>query len=455
MSASLTAVRRHERPHQKWRPTAVLAWLVACVLAVAVGAAGATSSLVAALAGFAVMVGLLLLLPVSVSLVTLLIAFMLPMTQLELGVDTRFLVPVLLVPLAIRTVAARGNLRSHDLPVRLLPLCAVVIASITWSADPAATVYAVLALLALVACLFVVATGASTEVVVLSLRWFVTVIILLSAVAALTPIGQLAGRTRGIFVNPNGLALLLLLAVPLLLRGRWRLLLPVVAVLAVTTASRAGVVALIVGVVFYLLARGGRRAGPRLAAGAFVTIAILSSVRNLSSGESSGTFLTGGDGASLLRFGHSRQSEWDTATRFWQESPLIGHGYGSSEIEIGSSVLKLLVDLGLLGLVAALPFMVLLMRRLIQSSNPLIVGLIAAGLVNSFFEAWLLTAGSAFFVLFCLMIQTERLEPPDGRHDHQSTDAPASTRSVPAGAHRQSAGARLLPRRPGRRPRVG
>lgn len=455
MSGSLTALRRHERPRPKWRPTAALAWIVACGLAVAVGAAGATSSLVASLAGFIVMVGLLLLLPVSVSLVALLVAFMLPMTQLELGIDTRFLVPALLVPLAIRTVAMRRTLRSHDVPIRLVPLCVVVIASITWSDNPSATVFSVLALLALVACLFVVATGAGAEVVVSSLRWFVAATIVLSALAALTPFGQLAGRTRGVFVNPNGLALLLLLAVPLLLRGRWRLLLPVVAVLAVTTASRAGVAALVVGVFFYLLARGGRRAAPRVLAAGAVALAILASVRNLSSGDSAGTFLTGGEGVSLVRFGHSRQSEWDAAIQVWLQRPWIGHGYGASEIEIGSSVLKLLVDLGALGLVAALPFLVLLAQRLIRSTNPLIVGLIAAGLVNSFFEAWLLTAGSAFFVLFCLMIQTERLEPPDGRHDHQSADAPAGARSVPARAHRKSAGARLLPRRPGRRPRLG
>jgi len=75
------------------------------------------------------------------------------------------------------------------------------------------------------------------------------------------------------------------------------------------------------------------------------------------------------------------------------------------------------VDLGLFGLLTAIPFLFLLLRLLMTSKNPLVVAATAAALVSSIFEAWLLTAGSAFFIIFCLIVQTAEMKASDGPHD--------------------------------------
>lgn len=418
--SSLSTVQAGISP---WRgpvrpPSGVLAWLLVSLLAFGLGASSVLSPVVAGLIMFGAGVCVLFVAPLMVTLVALAIAFVLPLTQLDLGVDTRLLAPALLVPLAAKGLTARRtSLLQHDIARRLVPLCALATASLAWSQDPVATGVAALALIAVVACLFLVPAGSDRRAVLQALRWLVSVLIIVSAVAALTPLGQFAGRTRGIFGNANTLATLLVLAVPLLMRGRWRLLLPLAAVLAYSTASRAGAVAIVVGVIFYVLSARTSRLIIRGLAILFVVVAFTAVVLTLDPVvATSGTFVPTSvrtPVTSVFRYENSRDFEWANAMRMWREHPLIGYGFGASKIETGNSFLKLLVDLGLLGLVTALPFLLLLVRRLVASKDPLVVGLTAGALVNSLFEAWLLTAGSAFFVVFCLVIQTEKMETSD------------------------------------------
>ena len=408
VQAGVSPWRRPVRP-----PSGALAWLLASVLGVSVGAASVLSPAIAGLIMFGAGVCVLFALPLTVTLVALAIAFVLPLTQLDLGVDTRLLAPALLVPLAVKGLKTRRTGPGHEIALRLVPLSALATASLIWSSDAIATGAAALALIAVVACLVLVPAGTDSVAVLQALRWLVSALIIVSAVAALTPLGQLAGRTRGIFANPNALAILLLLSVPLLMRGRWRLLLPLAVVLAYSTASRAGMAAIVAGVIFYVLSARTSRLITRVLAILFAAVALTAAILALDPVvRSTGTFAQ----TSVFRYENSREFEWAAAMQMWREHPLVGHGFGASKIETGNSFLKLLVDLGLLGLVAASPFLLLLVRRLVTSKNPLVVASTATALVSSVFEAWLLTAGSAFFILFCLVIQTEEMEASDGRH---------------------------------------
>lgn len=391
----------------------LLTWFVASVLAVCIGAASVLNPGLAGLLIFAVGVCVLIVLPLAVTLGALVLAFALPLTQLDLGIDPRLLAPALLVPLSAKLLTTRRISLHQDVALRLVPLCAMATASIAWSQDAIATGAAVLALMAVVTCLFLVPASSNKETVLQALRWLVSALIVLSAVAALTPLGQLGGRSRGIFGNPNTLAVLLALAVPLLMRGRWRLLLPLAVVLAYSTASRAGTVAMVVGVLFYVLSARATHGITRTLAVLSLLVALTAAIVTLDPVTMTSGPLAQPSEISVFRYENSREFEWANAIRMWWEHPLIGHGFGASKIETGSSYLKLLVDLGLLGLLAAAPFLLLLVRRLIASKDSLVVGSTAAGLVSGLFEAWLLTAGSAFFLLFCLVIQAEKTETSD------------------------------------------
>lgn len=412
-------------------PSGVLAWLLVSVLAVSVGAAVVLSPTAAGLLMFGAGVCVLIALPLTITLTTLGIAFVLPLTQLDVGVDTRLWAPALLVPLAVKGLKARRMAPGHDIALRLVPLTALATASLSWSSDALATGAAVLALIAVMACLFLVPAATNSAAVLQALRWLVGALIIVSAVAAVTPLGQLAGRSRGIFGNPNSLATLLALGVPLLMRGRWRLFLPLAFVLAYSTASRAGMAAIVAGVLFYFLSARTSRLIIRLAAVLFAVAAFTAAILALHPVvRNTGTFTQ----PSVFRYENSREFEWTAAMHMWREHPLIGYGFGASKLETGNSFLKLLVDLGLLGLLSTLPILLFLARRLLVSKNPVVVGSIVAGLVSSFFEAWLFTAGSAFFLLFCLVIQTEGLNDSDRRAHHRDPDPPASPRLGTVGA---------------------
>lgn len=421
--------------------------LLSSVLAVALGASIALGSIAASVA-IAVAGGLVLLvLPVSATVAAFVIAFLLPLTQVGQGVDTRYIAPAIMVLLAARAVATRRVSLVRGVGLRLLPLGAVAIASLMWSEDGQATGDAVLALATVVAFLVLIPLAMDARQVGRLLRWLLSTLIVVSAVVSISPLGQLAGRSRGIFVNPNALAILLALAVPLLMRERWRLLVPVAVILSVTSASRAGVLGLAVGITMWAITVRVASRVPRSIAILLIGLSLAIAILNLAPAASS-DFL-GGDASRflLLRFQNSREFEWGQALRVWQDSPLIGHGFGALKIETGNSFMKVLVDLGILGLVVALPFVLLLGRILFTSQDRVVVGVTAAGLVSSFFEAWLLTAGSAFFVIFCLAIEAES-EPHDGPADHRHADAAARPGVGATGAHCQQADPCVFPLRP-------
>lgn len=406
-----------------------ISWFVAIALALSFGATSALSPPIAGFLVFGVGVVTLMALPITFTLVALILTFTIPLTQLSLGVDTRLLAPALLIPLALSAWDSRRAPKEQGQRVALclVPLCLLGVASLAWSETPLATAAAALALCALVTCLFLIPLAVEASEMLRMMRLLMTGLILASALVALIPVGQLAGRARGIFNNPNALAIMLVLACPFFMRGRWRLLLPIIFILAFTTASRAGAAALMVGIVFYVItarSSGVRvRIGSLLLTAAAVTVAILR-LDPLGSGGS----LTEASEVSVFRYENSRAIEWSGAIQIWRQHPLIGQGLGGSDyFETGNSFLKLLLDLGLLGLVLALPFLLLLGRLLIFSKNPVVVASTAAALVSCFFEAWLLTAGSAFFVVFCFVLLLKDMEVSDGSDDNSSSHSATRT----------------------------
>lgn len=362
-------------------------------------------------------------LPTTATLLLVVYAFVLPLTLLNVP-DTRLAVPALLVPMAVKLVSGRRQLTVGPLVTCLVPLFALACASLSWTDDRDQTLFAVLALFALMAVLLTVPAVADRRQLWGVLRIAALLLVVVSLVLAVTPYGVYAGRLRGAFGNANNLSLFLLLALPLFARGRWRLLIPVVLVMSAATASRAGFLGAAIAVGFFVLGRRGASKtfrGLLLVATAAALVLLLQSLTPVQ--QVAGPYQTGAAATTgVLRQENSRQEVWSSAVSNWRERPILGHGFGASKLETGSSLLKILVDLGLLGLVLCMPFLVMVVRIILTTDDVVVFAVTAGAAVNALFEAWMLTAGSAFFLLFCLLLLHRDVLPP----------APAGGRAVDA-----------------------
>jgi len=175
--------------------------------------------------------------------------------------------------------------------------------------------------------------------------------------------------------------------------------------LSAATASRAGLLGAMVVLLFCVLTRRGPSPVGRISLVVVTTLLLLLGVLGLQpvvaplSGVSPSA-----PNATVLRQENSRQEVWTDAVTAWTQRPLLGQGFGASEIETGNSLLKILVDLGVVGLACAMPFLLLIIRIVLTSRDVAVVSVTAGAVVNALFEAWLLTAGSAFFLIFCLLL---------------------------------------------------
>lgn len=391
-----------ERLRRGWRQTGLYGLAGALACGTGIAAAGGGRPFYAVL-GLGCLL-LLLVLPSSVALLLIVFAFVVPLTLLDVP-DTRLAVPALLVPMAVKLIAGQRRLTVGALVTSLVPLAAVAFASLTWTEDRDETLFAVLAILVVMAVLFTVPAVLEREQLLSLLRIVALILILISLVLALTPDGVHAGRLHGAFANANNLSLFLLLTLPLFARGRWRLLIPVVLAMSAATGSRAGFLGAAVAVGFFVLwHRGASRTfrGVLLVATAAALVLLLQGLTPVQ--QSIGGYQSPSTPTTVLRQENSREEVWRVAVDTWRERPLLGHGFGALQIETGSSPLKLLVDLGLVGLLCCIPFVVLVAHILVTTDDAAVFAVTAGAVVNSLFEAWLLTAGSAFFLLFCLLI---------------------------------------------------
>lgn len=319
--------------------------------------------------------------------------------------DTRFLLPVVAL-LALGQVVRKGTeIRMTPVPFGVAFLAMASLSSIIWSADPIESAAAGAALAAVAVLLIAAETWSD-----LKLRRAVVVcgctLLLVNLGFAFVSAGILAGRTRGIFANPNSLALFCVLILPLLgVRKRTVPFALIAVVLVIASGSRAGALAVVVQalVAVSLGWRGHASYRRRLVVFVLLVSLAFGSARALDWGGTGYSFSAANQEISVLRSSDSRSATWTTALGDWQEERLLGRGAGAYQKDTANSYLKLLADLGLLGVLAASPLFILLWRRfwLADTSD---AALVAGASINAAFESWMFTAGSFFFLLFWLQL---------------------------------------------------
>lgn len=356
--------------YEMWA-TVVLAGLLACVVLVA--------------------------LPVEATVVLLLAAYAVPLMWVaaDLG-DTRLVAPLFLLPLAAKAAIHRPSMRVDAIGLGVAILGVVYGLSSTWSGVPEKTVWAAVALLSSAALLFLIRGQLTPERVTALVRIVGASVVVISLLLAALPVGQLGGRTRGIFTNPNSLAVFLVLVVPFLFTGKWKVFGFAAFPLLVLTASRAGSVACLVEVAVLLASTWGSRGPRRVLLGTLVAGAIWLGISALQE-----PLTSTGTAPTLLRYEDSRSEHWQTALNLWWTAPVKGVGADANRIDAANSYLKLLTELGVVGVVAAAPLVSCLVRRFVRGT-PEIAAFSAGAAVNAVFESWLFTAGSLFFLMLWL-----------------------------------------------------
>lgn len=350
-----------------------------------------------------------------------LVEFTLPLTQVSIGFDARLLAVPSLLGLVLQ--ADRSQLSGQISPTlrrvfsRLLPIGLFALGSILWSSDPTRTIQYAIAFLAVMLLYWSLRFADPQRIQALIINFVGITMIVSLALLPLSSMGFLAGRARGIFANPNGLALFVALAYPWLHSKRqWRLPITVTCItLGYLSGSRAGLAALILEVlILHIPARGVRK---RLV----FAIPLLASILYLglqASSEQYAASQASASGASILRPTNSRGATWYAAFEVWRTSPAFGIGAGALPIEAGDSYLKLLAETGVIGAGIGLFSLWGAIAPAIRQSR-YTAALAAGALADALFESWLFTAGSVYFVLLWLYPFLD----PGGRDDTSSSSS--------------------------------
>lgn len=417
--------------------------------ALAVGAAVGGEPAVALLLTGVALIGAAAALPTRWLLLLSLVLTLWPLTWFSGGIDTRLGVIVIAVVLGVRIVLGAERTRATGtLGWRILILGTVSTASAVWSVQPSESLQAGAALLAMGVVLTAVIPQDAARIEKLILQ-LAAVLLVVSAVMALTPYGILAGRVRGVFANPNSLAVFVVLLLPLLMtHRRYRPLAALAVLLLLASGSRAGALAAGAQLLVAVIVRyGGRSSGARLAAVLAVAGFAGLAVSVLASSAVDGTATPGSVGY-VLRSGDSRSALWQTALSAWRERPLLGFGAGAYPFDTANSYLKLATDLGLIGYLAALPLL-LLQARFFWTGSTRVTALTTGAVVGACFEGWMFVGGSAFFLLYWVQIGASHDLDGGGRAD-ATTHADLGRAVLPGRRH-----AGLLPAAGGGRPGLG
>ena len=324
--------------------------------------------------------------------------------QAGLGLDVRFLAVPWVLVLVLRALHVRAPVEIKT-PLRFLIAFAVYAgASLLWTSDRASSVEALASLsLLIVLCVSAPRVIRSQDLIRL-LAWFTGALVVASIVSyPLTSNSMLTGRFQGLIANPNGLAILVVLAVPLLsiVHPRWRFLfLAVGAVVIFETGSRGAALGLLA--VAIILALPLRHRGLRSASLAAIGAAAFLVGRDIA--EYVTTQPSSGQG--VLRTEHTRQENWTATIEILKGDPLLGAGNGSLPTETGSSYLQLFAENGLVGGVLGLMAIVALLTS-VRGAPASVVALVVGPLVGAIFEGWLFVAGSLYCVVFWLAVSTD------------------------------------------------
>jgi len=335
----------------------------------------------------------------SVGFGTILLFYLAPLSHLTSGLlatlpfDVRLLSVPFLFPFVTRQSAGLAPARVA-MAVWAVPLIAGT--SVLWSIDRNASLEsAVGLLLGGVTAVFVARALPYAQVTALARRFCLAIVVLSVLFVPFSAEAVLGGRVRGVMGNPNALAAVIVLLVPLLaMRYGWRS--PVTwLVLGVLpfTGSRAATAAVLLEAAVSIWVGADRRVRRTLLPALLVAVAILAFF------ELNAAIFVSTDPTSVLRSADSRTSLWANGLRLAGDAPWSGYGLGASPADVANSYLLGVVELGSLSVLlfgAALAVIV----HALRPQRVEIAALAAGGLCNATFESWLLAGGSLLFVVF-------------------------------------------------------
>jgi len=350
--------------------------------------------------------------------------------MLGLGV---FIFLLLRAPFGIRKLS---NLLLAD--IIMIAFLLLFLVSYFWSIDPPYTFKRALSLVLLYGCSFwtfwYYADRFSEEMLLRKILLIVVIVLTLNILLApFFPSALTRGRFSGIFVNPNNIGMIAGLSAPLAfslwLKTRqhfylFAFLIPVVSLLAAGTRSALLGVFIAMSLI---LASVFRRHPVRTFL--IVLLAVIAAVIFIQTDY----FIEHVLREESLETASNRVFFWDLAKGYIARRPLLGHGFGTDIFiheyyglrlttvglrgyGVMSSYYGLAVQLGwvVMGVFFTLLWLLALRCVLVHRRNPQLVGLgatLISGLVISFFEPAIYSAGNAFAFLFwiCVMLAIRRL----------------------------------------------
>jgi hypothetical protein len=332
-----------------------------------------------------------------------------------------------LVIAAMRTEAGALPAGTWRVTRYALPTMAVFgMLSIFWSIDQAKTANATAALIAGGAMCFAVARTLSMDQITRILAvagWLAVAASILLFVAA-PGLAVTAGRLHGVFVNANGLAAFLSIATPAMLVRLRRLSWPAglgLLALCIPTGSRAGTAALVLELaVLLIIGRSGPARSAALLAGLGGGAALAMQALPTTTAWTAAL--------PLLRTNNSRADTWAEGLRLFADHPLVGVGLSAIPSTAGQ-VPQMLATGGVVGLALATIFVVAAAAG-VRRAGPLYVALVVGGITDAIFEPWLFTAGSAYCVIFWLIVTHPqgRTYRPDTQPERSPSVAVPSSR---------------------------
>lgn len=232
-------------------------------------------------------------------------------------------------------------------------------------------------------------------VVLKATRTVVLASVALSVLYAASPSAWFRGRLHGVYENANTLGVFALMAAIILYSGWKARLIPLYLVILATiiaTGSRASGVGAIIGTITYVVSLRRNRIRRSSLSVLFVFAGLTASFVFIFASPNS---------SEILRVKDTRTGVWESALTVGEGRWLQGIGSGAIGLEAGSSMLRIFVELGVIGSLILLFLMVRTVFRVPKA--PWQSAALAALLGNAAFEAWLFTGGSAIF-LVCILL---------------------------------------------------
>ncbi len=207
------------------------------------------------------------------------------------------------------------------------------------------------------------------------------------------------GRLVGFMSSATGFADLVVLVTPAIVASRRRawVMWPVAGVLVWASGTRGAALALLVGLISSVFGRAKFGGRVLLVAGLGATLYF-----TLPSILAEAT-VAGAGSSTLLRGNNSRAAVWSRAWESAQNHVVFGAGLGSPTSETGSSILAVLIEFGVVGMLLVGIVVFTAFRRR-ESLADWRFTTVLAGSVLALFEGWLVSAGTVFSAIYWLCV---------------------------------------------------